>query len=413
MIHWLFGDWERTSLLLGQTRAALEIVEPFPSPEMIWWIGAVLLLLWLFVVGASVGSFLNVVVYRLPAGMSLSTPGSRCPRCGAAIRWHHNLPVVGWLLLRGKCADCQLPIAARYPLVELLVGLLFLLIGGLETLGQGINLPKPTDGRRPVLSTSEPIPLGLAVTMHVALVATLVGAALIDHDGALIPLRIAVPVLLFAVVVAVIYPQVHPFGARDNLGLVNLPNSKLTATAGVMDVVIALAAGASAAALIALGFCLRPEFLARYLAPLTLLWLAISMVFGWQLVPWLFACWGLTFLIAGHASPQRLPRPAPGLAAVVVGSLAAWRLFADYSEVLGEPLNWQLIAMVGMLLLGWLCLFVAAQKLPGDLAFGPVSSPYAEPLSAETPIDQPHLEQIDTAPSSDSHSTPPYESPSP
>jgi leader peptidase (prepilin peptidase)/N-methyltransferase len=70
--------------------------------------------------GASVGSFLNVVVARVPAGLSIVRPGSRCPRCLAPIAWYDNLPVLSWLLLRARCRRCRAPISARYPLVELL-----------------------------------------------------------------------------------------------------------------------------------------------------------------------------------------------------------------------------------------------------------------------------------------------------
>lgn len=69
--------------------------------------------------GACLGSFLNVVIHRLPRGESLLRPGSHCPRCGAAVRPWHNVPVLGWLLLRGRCRDCAAPIPVRYPLVEL------------------------------------------------------------------------------------------------------------------------------------------------------------------------------------------------------------------------------------------------------------------------------------------------------
>jgi leader peptidase (prepilin peptidase)/N-methyltransferase len=75
--------------------------------------------------GLAVGSFLNVVIYRVPRGESVVRPGSHCPRCGEGIRGRHNVPVVGWLMLWGRCADCRLPISARYPLVELATGLLF------------------------------------------------------------------------------------------------------------------------------------------------------------------------------------------------------------------------------------------------------------------------------------------------
>jgi leader peptidase (prepilin peptidase)/N-methyltransferase len=79
--------------------------------------------------GLAVGSFLNVVIVRLPRGESLVRPGSHCPECGGAIRNRHNVPVVGWLLLRGRCADCNASISARYPLVEAGTAALFVAVG--------------------------------------------------------------------------------------------------------------------------------------------------------------------------------------------------------------------------------------------------------------------------------------------
>ncbi|AKU90314.1 prepilin peptidase [Vulgatibacter incomptus] len=76
------------------------------------------------VFGALVGSFLNVVIARLPKGLSIVHPRSRCPRCERPIAWHENIPVVSWLLLRGRCRGCKLPISIRYPLVELATSLL-------------------------------------------------------------------------------------------------------------------------------------------------------------------------------------------------------------------------------------------------------------------------------------------------
>jgi leader peptidase (prepilin peptidase)/N-methyltransferase len=78
--------------------------------------------------GLAVGSFLNVVIYRVPRDESLVRPGSHCPRCDAAIRNRHNIPVLGWLLLRGRCADCAAPISARYPLVEAGTAVLFVAV---------------------------------------------------------------------------------------------------------------------------------------------------------------------------------------------------------------------------------------------------------------------------------------------
>lgn len=74
--------------------------------------------------GAVVGSFLNVVICRLPRGESLVRPGSRCPHCGAGVRPQHNVPILGYLWLRGHCRDCRAPISARYPAVEALTALL-------------------------------------------------------------------------------------------------------------------------------------------------------------------------------------------------------------------------------------------------------------------------------------------------
>ena len=75
--------------------------------------------------GLAIGSFLNVVIHRVPRGESVVSPPSHCPSCGNTIRNRHNVPVLGWLVLKGKCADCGEPISARYPLVELGTGLAF------------------------------------------------------------------------------------------------------------------------------------------------------------------------------------------------------------------------------------------------------------------------------------------------
>lgn len=78
-----------------------------------------------FVVGLCFGSFANVVIYRLPQKKSIATPRSACPFCGHKISWFENLPVLSWVFLRGKCSSCKASISFRYPMVELLMGLLF------------------------------------------------------------------------------------------------------------------------------------------------------------------------------------------------------------------------------------------------------------------------------------------------
>lgn len=81
-----------------------------------------------FFLGAAIGSFLNVVVYRLPAGLSLLWPPSRCPQCLHPLKKRENVPVLGWLWLKGRCAHCRTPIPIRYPLVEAATGLMFVLV---------------------------------------------------------------------------------------------------------------------------------------------------------------------------------------------------------------------------------------------------------------------------------------------
>ena len=81
-----------------------------------------------FWLGACVASFLNVVAWRLPRGESIVSPPSHCPKCNAPIRWWQNVPIVSWLALRGKCANCRAPISPRYILVEALGGCLFLAV---------------------------------------------------------------------------------------------------------------------------------------------------------------------------------------------------------------------------------------------------------------------------------------------
>ena len=82
----------------------------------------------LFIIGAILGSFFNVVIYRVPRGESIIRPPSACPACGTRLRARDNIPVLGYLLLRGKCRYCAAPISARYPIVEVLSGILPVLL---------------------------------------------------------------------------------------------------------------------------------------------------------------------------------------------------------------------------------------------------------------------------------------------
>jgi leader peptidase (prepilin peptidase) / N-methyltransferase len=95
--------------------------------------------IWIYAafIGAAIGSFLNVCVYRWPAEMSVLRPRSQCPGCSQPIRWYDNVPVLGYLWLRGRCRNCGMPISAQYPAVELITSLIWL--GAVIRLGPSIN----------------------------------------------------------------------------------------------------------------------------------------------------------------------------------------------------------------------------------------------------------------------------------
>ncbi len=134
------------------------------------------------VVGATLGSFMNVVVYRLPRRMSLSRPASRCPKCEHPIRWHDNVPVFGWLLLRGRCRDCGNPIAARYPLVE---GLVALVAGAIAWRAPYMVMIAPTAEEDGVYVLD-----GSWIVFYLLLSCVLICAALIALDGLAPPRRL-------------------------------------------------------------------------------------------------------------------------------------------------------------------------------------------------------------------------------
>ena len=92
-------------------------------------------------VGAVIGSFLNVVIYRVPLRRSVVRPGSACPACQTPIRWFDNIPVVSWILLLGRCRSCKEHISVRYPIVEAITAGLFLLLAVVPFLSDGANLP--------------------------------------------------------------------------------------------------------------------------------------------------------------------------------------------------------------------------------------------------------------------------------
>ncbi|WP_428304603.1 prepilin peptidase [Lacipirellula sp.] len=145
--------------------------------------------LWLGFVGACIGSFLNVVAYRMPRGMSVVWKPSHCPKCGHDIRARDNLPVLGWLLLRGRCRDCGEPIAPRYAIVEGFVGIAFFGLAYIELFSGAANLPDaladPVGALDSVVNPNWE--LLTLYGFHCLLLSLLMAMGLIDQDGQRIP----------------------------------------------------------------------------------------------------------------------------------------------------------------------------------------------------------------------------------
>jgi leader peptidase (prepilin peptidase)/N-methyltransferase len=141
------------------------------------------------ILGAMIGSFLNVVAYRLPRSKSLVTPGSQCPGCDTPIKPYDNVPVLGWLLLRGRCRTCRTAISPRYPAVEALTAALAVAVILVEH------------------STLDRV-LGLV------LVGILVPIALIDLDHQIIPNKITAPAAILAVAIGL---ALKPAGVPEQL----------------------------------------------------------------------------------------------------------------------------------------------------------------------------------------------------
>lgn len=138
--------------------------------------------------GLCIGSFLNVVIYRLPLGQSLATPPSRCRTCGYSLRWFDNIPVISWALLRGRCRKCGVGVSWQYPLVELITAALFVLV---------------------VWQT----PVGPLVVSRLLLVSILIALFGIDLEHQILPNSITLP----GIVIGLLLSLIAPPGWRDAL----------------------------------------------------------------------------------------------------------------------------------------------------------------------------------------------------
>ncbi len=228
-----------------------------------------------FILGCCIGSFMNVVVWRLPRGESLSHPPSHCPKCGHAIRPWENIPIISWLCLRARCSSCHLPISVKYPIGEAATGLLFTAIWGSVYLR---NLPLDI------------------IPAYFFLGGALLAVALIDAEHWFIPNEVTYSGMVFALAMAVVLPDGRLHSQQSSLifdGLCNILKTnglqveEYPLVGAILDTLLGAAMGF--ALLTAFSAALRPLFGRRvrlFTKPETLLLSKEGIAIGDKQTPW-------------------------------------------------------------------------------------------------------------------------------
>lgn len=198
-----------------------------------------------FVVGSIVGSFLNVVVARVPEGRSIVHPPSSCPACGHRIRLRDNVPILGWLMLKGHCRDCGVRIPFRYPAVELCMALVFLVLVVVEVLANGSVLPAgvvdPASGVRHSAKPYTNPALWSIYLFHVSFFCVLLSASLMQLDGKIPPRQMIATTVFAGILVSALRPEVQPIGFMAGMNTLNVGAPIL----GLLNAIVGGAVGAA------------------------------------------------------------------------------------------------------------------------------------------------------------------------
>jgi leader peptidase (prepilin peptidase)/N-methyltransferase len=196
------------------------------------------------IAGLLIGSFLNVVAYRLPRGESLVKPGSRCPSCGTPVKPYDNIPVVSWLLLRGRCRHCGASISARYPLVEAATGLLYAGVVAKydEGIGVALGLILITALVPIVLIDLETFTIPNAITAPAAVAALVAGLAL-NLDGVPEQLIAGAAAGGFFLLAVLLYPRGMGMGDAKLAGVMGLCLGRAVAPAILIGLISGVLVG--------------------------------------------------------------------------------------------------------------------------------------------------------------------------
>lgn len=289
---------------------------------------------WLVVLGTVFGSFMNVVVYRLPRGLNLALPASHCPRCKSPIRWFDNVPVVSWIVLGGRCRDCGQAISPVYLLVEAVTGAVFGLVGWTDLVSRIVVPADASPGAEAPLPWSAPVVLAAAILtgLHLLLVCTFFVAAMIE-TGSLqqVPARLFWPLAAVGTAVWLAWPMLREHVA----GLEPLATPPENVAAGVLAIVVGGAAWFAAARWLGLFPSLPGQLpLAnRPIGSLVLAGACLGVCLGWRaaaaipiLMFALHAVW--TTCISKRTRPFGLPWTGWAAVLALAWILAGHRLFA-------------------------------------------------------------------------------------
>lgn len=286
------------------------------------------LVAWLAAVGGCVGSFLNVVVYRMPTGLSIVRPRSRCPRCMRPIRAFDNIPVISWFVLRGRCRDCGTRISFRYAAIEAGVAGLFGTLAIVEVFSAGANLPL---GRLGVA----PLPAWGVYAYHLLLLCTLLCAALVQWDGHRVAWALFIPAGLAGLFAPLVWPAFRPISA-SGFDAAAWQAQSATAAAG-------LAAGAVLGWIVgqlAVPRKSRRAFKSRSTGGSVATTALCGLMLGWQAVS-VAACLAVVALVAVAFSSRGGNRPVGAawggcLAGATLLLIVVWRELIERFSALGH-----------------------------------------------------------------------------
>jgi prepilin signal peptidase PulO-like enzyme (type II secretory pathway) len=281
---------------------------------------------WVFLFGACIGSFLNVVIYRMPVGITIVSKPSYCPRCQAKISVRDNIPIWGWLALRGRCRGCQKPISARYPAVELIVALLFQWLYVWEVIAVGLreNAEQANSGDVGVMglfAAGDWTPLA-RFAFHAFVLAVLIVYTMIAWDDHRPPRSLVLFTTIVACAIGCFWPAVYllaPWWLGGETPVENAPSIRLQPLLGAVAAMFA-------------GTLVRRWYLrhGRHELPYAdaAFWatILVGIAFGWQIVLLsvlvsVIASCVLSYVICRWIGGRAVPYPASlllALAAVLV-----------------------------------------------------------------------------------------------